>query len=374
MDGISTPVLLVLSGLGLGAIMGATARAGRFCTFGAVEDCVLARKTLRLKAWALAIAVAMICVQILHHSDLARIDKVFYLSPSVGLAGAVVGGFLFGLGMSMVGTCGYGIIVRLAGGDLKALWSFLILGFTGYMTARGLTSLIKVYTVDSLTIDTSGIGGQGLPHLLSWMTGIGSELLWLPVGLAVGGALLVYCLKDSDFRHSRRDVISGTLIGLAVAGGFLATGVLGADPFNEVRVHSLTYVLPLGETLVWLMTFTGSSLTFAISVVIGTFFGAIAVAIIRKEIRWEGFDDMREMRRHMLGAAAMGAGGVTALGCTVGQGISGVSTLAISPIFSLVSIFLGGTFGLYWLLTGSTREAWQMFFGGMSGKKFKVRL
>ncbi len=363
MEWISTPDALVLAGLGLGVVMGATARAARFCTFGAVEDYVLARKTLRLKAWALAIAVAMISVQIMHHAGIARIDEVFYLGPSFGLVGAVAGGMLFGLGMSMVGTCGYGVVVRMAGGDLKAFCSFLVLGLAGYATARGLTSLVKVYVIDALAIDLAGAGGQGIPHFIAWMTGVDAGLLWLPLGLAIGGAIIAFCLWSSEFRKSRRDIYAGTLIGLAVAAGFLTTGTLGADPFDPVRVQSLTYVLPLGESLVWLMTFTGASLTFAIAAVIGTFFGSLGVALRRREMHWEGFDDMQEMRRHLLGAAAMGAGGVTALGCTIGQGISGVSTLAVTPVIALGSIFLGATFGLHWLLTGSPREAWRMLVG-----------
>ena len=141
---------------------------------------------------------------------------------------------------------------------------------------------------------------------------------------------------------------------------------IGSDLFDPVRVQSLTYVLPLGETIVWLMTFTGSVLTFAIAVVIGTVAGAYAVAIYKSEFRWEGFDDMQSMRRHLIGSAAMGAGGVTALGCTIGQGISGISTLAMSPFISLAAIFAGSIFGLYWLMTGSAREAWLMLVGGQA--------
>lgn len=364
MSAISTPMLLTLAGLGLGLIMGATARAGRFCTFGAIEDFVLIRKTLRLRAWALAIAVAMICVQILLHTGTARIDEVFYLQSRIGWASSIAGGLLFGLGMSMVGTCGYGVMVRMAGGDLKALCSFLVLALTGYMTARGITSFIKVYSVDQIVVDASAAGGQGLPHLFAWATGMDVANLWLPAGLIIGGLIVFWCLKDPAFRNSRRDVVAGSLIGLAVAGGFLATGWLGADPFDPLRVQSLTYVLPLGETLVWMMTFTGASITFAIAVVLGTFAGALGMALLKDEFYWEGFDDAREMRRHLLGAAAMGAGGVTALGCTVGQGISGVSTLALSPMLTLASILLGATFGLHWLLTGSAKEALQILTTG----------
>ncbi|GAB4237781.1 MAG: YeeE/YedE family protein [Methyloligellaceae bacterium] len=354
---------MILSGLSLGLIMGATARGARFCTFGAVEDFVLAGKTLRIRSWALAIAIAMICVQMMRHAGVARIDQVFYLQPEFGLAGAIAGGFLFGLGMSMVGTCGYGVLVRMAGGDLKAFFNFLVLGITGYMTARGLTSVLKVNLIDRFTIDLSAIGGQGVPHLLAGLTGAAVDDLWLPSGLVIGGALCLFCFRDAAFRHSRRDIIAGLLIGLAVAGGFFVTGVFGADPFDPVRVQSLTYVLPLGETLIWLMTFTGSSLSFAIAVVIGTVLGAYLTALKKQEFRWESFDDVQGMLRHIGGAAAMGAGGVTALGCTIGQGVSGVSTLAMSPPIALASIFAGSVFGLYWLMTGSVREALLMVFG-----------
>lgn len=363
MGALSTPTILVLCGLALGAVMGATARGARFCTFGAVEDFVLAGKTSRIKSWALAIAVAMICVQIMHQAGVARIDEVFYLDPTFGIVGSIAGGMLFGLGMAMVGTCGYGVLVRMAGGDLKAFFNFLVLGISAYMTARGLTSLLKSNMIEPLAIDLSAIGGQGLPHVVSGLTGLNVDSLWLPLGLIVAGGIAFYCFRDGTFRKSTRDVIAGVLIGLAIAGGFLVTGILGADPFDPVRVQSLTYVLPLGETIVWLMTFTGSTLTFSVAVVIGTVIGATIVALLRREFRWEGFDDVQGMGRHLLGSAAMGAGGVTALGCTIGQGVSGVSTLALSPPITLACIFAGSVFGLHWLMTGSAREAFFMLAG-----------
>lgn len=363
MGALSTTLIMIVSGLILGAVMGATARGARFCTFGAVEDMVLAGKSERIRSWALAIAVAMIGVSLMHHLGTARIDEVFYIQPQFGLLGAVAGGLLFGLGMSMVGTCGYGTLVRMAGGDLKAFINFLVLGVTGYMTARGLTSLFKTNIIDASSIDLSKIGGQGLPHVLAYLSGLSIEALWLPTGFVLALALVFFCLRDAKFRNSRRDVMAGLLIGLAVAGGFFVTGTFGADPFDPVRVQSLTYVLPLGETIVWLMTFTGSALTFSTAVVLGTIVGAAIVAVAKNEFRWEGFDDVQSMRRHLLGSAAMGAGGVTALGCTVGQGISGVSTLAMSPMIALTSIIAGAVFGLYWLLTGNMHEAWSMMTG-----------
>lgn len=362
MDELSSAKLLIFVGLALGLIMGATARAARFCTFGAVEDYVLARKTLRLKAWALAIAIAMIGIQFLHHFGLVQLEEATYLSGNFGLWGAVFGGLLFGLGMSMVGTCGYGVLVRMAGGDLKALCSVLVIALSGYMAARGITSVLRTSLIDSLMIDLSSWGGQGIPHLLAQITPFSAENLWLPVGLVLGSVLLFFCFRDEGFRSSRRDIVAGCLIGLCVVAGFYATGTLGTDPFDPVRVQSLTYVLPLGDTIMWMATFSGASISFSIAVVLGTVLGAFAMTLFLDEWHWEGFDDMREMRRHLAGAAAMGTGGITAIGCTVGQGISGISTLSMSSPIALLSIFVGASFGLHWLLTGSAREALAILF------------
>ena len=366
MELFTTAQYLNLSGLVLGIVMGATARRARFCTFGAVEDYILIGNTDRLRAWALAIAVAVIGVQLLYYLDLARISEVFYLTPTFGLLGAIVGGLLFGLGMAMVGTCGFGVIVRAAGGDLKSLVNFIILAIAGYMTARGLLSLFRNELVDRFDINLAPLKGQGIPHIVEWVVGFESASLWLFTGLFVGGFLFYFCFKDQGFRSSPRDVIAGFLIGLSMVGAFFATGYLGADPFDEIRVQAISYVLPLGDSLIFLMTYSGAVLTFPVALVMGTFLGSFIVAYWRKEFRFESYDGVREMRRHMLGALAMGAGGITAHGCTIGQGISGVSTLALSPLIALFSIFIGASFGLHWVLSGSLRGAFSSLFGGRS--------
>lgn len=363
MDFFSTADYLILSGLVLGVVMGGAARRARFCTFGAVEDYILIGKTDRLRAWALSIAVAMIGVQTLLFLDIARIDQVFYLTPVLGVVGAIVGGLLFGLGMAMVGTCGYGIIIRAAGGDLKAFCNFLILAISGYMTARGLFSVIRNEFIDRFDIKLEPIKGQGLPHFIEWYFGVQSPLIWLLVGLLLGSLILFFCFKDVSFRSSLRDITAGSLIGLSVVGAFFSTGYIGADPFDAVRVQAISYVLPLGDSLIWLMTYSGTVITFPVALVLGTFLGSFIMAYWRNELRFESYDGVREMRRHILGAMAMGAGGITAHGCTIGQGISGVSTLAISPMIALVSIFIGASFGLHWLLSGNVREAFFLLIG-----------
>ena len=357
MDDPSTPLLLAGCGLLAGLIVGAVARIARFCTFGAVEDWGLADDTRRLRSWGLAVAVAILVVQGLDAWGGARIGESFYLSAAFGWAGAIVGGLLFGFGMAMVGTCGYGTLVRLGGGDLRAIVVFLVLGLSAYMTARGLTGVFREAVIDPLTWNLEGIGGQGLSHLLSAVLGIERSWISLSLGLLVPLAIAHWCFRSPAFRRAPRDILGGVIIGLTAAGGFAATGILGADPFDPQRVESVTYVLPPGETIVYLLTFSGATIDFGIGLVMGTIAGAFLAAAAKGELRLEAFDDAREMRRHLLGAFLMGFGGVTALGCTVGQGISGMATLSFSAPLVLASILLGAAFGLHYLVSGSLREA-----------------
>ncbi len=361
MGELQTSFFLPLIGLLCGLVIGGTARASRFCTFGAIEDYVMAARTERLRAWGLAIAIAMVLVSALHASNIARIDQTFYLGPSLPLGGAIIGGLMFGFGMAMVGTCGYGVLVRLGGGDLKALVGVLVLGLSAYAAARGLTAPLRIWLGEATSVDLSSFGGQGIPHLLSSLTGDDARNVWLPIGFSIAGVMLVWCFRCNAFCAARRDIFAGAVIGLVIGCGFAATGILGNDAFDPQPVESMTYVLPPGETLVYLLTFTGSSIDFGICVVLGTIAGAFIVAVWKSELRLEAFDGRREMRRHLIGASLMGFGGVFALGCTVGQGMTGMSTLSLSAPIALIGIFMGASFGIHYLVSTSIGEAMRSF-------------
>ncbi len=230
---------------------------------------------------------------------------------------------------------------------------FLVLGIVAYMTLRGLTGLGRVALIEPTNADLSGLGSQGLVDAIAWLLGTAPETLRpAVVGLAVI-ALLTYCLADRGFRHSRRELLGGALIGLLIASGWVTTGVFGADDFDPTPLASFTFVAPLGESLVYLMTFSGSVVNFGIGAVGGVIFGAFLASWGKGELRLEAFDDRREMIRHFAGAALMGFGGVAAMGCTIGQGITGMSTLSLSAPLALASIFVGAYLGLKYLVEGS---------------------
>ncbi|WP_416896399.1 MAG: YeeE/YedE family protein [Minwuia sp.] len=350
---LELPILMALCGFALGTVAGLAARGADFCTYRAIEDWFLVGDTARLRTWALAVAVAMIAVQAMFAADIARIGESFYLAPSLGWGGAIAGGLLFGWGMAMVGTCGFGILVRLGSGDMRAVLMVLVMGLSAYMAARGLTALARVNLLEPLRLDLGGAGGQGLGHVIGAATGLSPGGTGLFLGLAIGAALILWCLSDRRFRQSGYGVASGLAVGVAVAGGFAATGILGNDDFDPQRVESLTYVLPPGETIMYLLTFTGAEITFGIGATLGTVFGAFLTTSTRMNFRFEAYDDAREMRRHVVGAFLMGFGGVAALGCTVGQGVSAMSTLSLGAPLAMASIVAGSVLGIRYLTTGS---------------------
>jgi uncharacterized membrane protein YedE/YeeE len=353
MDGL--PVTTVVAALGFvgGTVMGVTARSMHFCTLGAIADAFVGHKHKGLRTWALAIATATLASQAMHMAGLIDLQDSIYLTPDFGWLGAILGGLCFGFGMALVGTCGYGTLVRLGGGDLRSLFDLFVLAFFAYMTLRGLSGVGRVLFIEPTNADLSALGGQGLVEAAAWLLDADGEAVRGAFVALVVIALLAYSFKDRAFRHSRQDVAGGIIIGLVVASGWLVTGVVGADDFDPVRLGSYSFVTPVGESLVYLMTFSGATINFGIGAVGGVIFGAFLASRAKAEFRLEAFDDPKEMLRHVFGAALMGFGGVTALGCTVGQGITAMSTLSMSAPLALASIFLGAYLGLRYLIEGS---------------------
>ena len=347
------PIPLLMAGLGfaIGAAFGATARLAEFCTLGAIADAFLAADRRRLRSWLLAIAVAALVSQAMDAAGWIDLRKSIYLTADLPWLGAALGGLCFGFGMALVGTCGYGALIRLGGGDLRYLVVAVVLAVAAYMTLGGLFGVFRVGVIEATNLEL-GAESQGLVDLLAGATGLSAaDLRWPVVGLVVAG-LLLYCFADPGFRRSRPAVLGGAVMGLLVAAGWFATGVLGADDFDPAPLRSLTFAPPVGDALLYLMTFTGATIDFGIGSVAGVIFGAFLANRAKGTLRLEGFDGKREMLRHLGGATLMGFGGVTALGCTVGQGITAISTLALSGPLALGAIFLGAFMGLRFLETG----------------------
>lgn len=342
------PPHLLRAGLGLiaGVALGYLARQGRFCTLGAIEDAVYANDQRRLRAWMLAAAVAILGAHALEAAGGMPLSASVYAGPRLEWGGAVLGGLMFGFGMALLGTCAFGALLRLGGGDLRALIAFLVIGISGIMVMRGLTGLGRVVVIDRMAIDLPA--SQRLGHLLGLGPAAG-----LTFALFVGAGVAALALSSEALRRSPKLVAAGIAVGALVVTGWAITGIVGRDPFDMGRVESFTFVRPLGETILYAMLASGVGLDFPVGTALGVVVGAALQARAAGQFRWEAPDDARELKRHLAGAFLMGTGGAAALGCTIGQGVTGVSTLSLGSLLALGSILLGARLGLYFLVERS---------------------
>lgn len=181
--------------------------------------------------------------------------------------------------------------------------------------------------------------------------------------VAIAAALAFWALADGRLIRSPRLLSSGLAVGATIAFGWFATGWLADDEFDPARVASLTFVAPLGDAILYIATFSGARLNFGIGSVAGVVAGSFAAAMLARGFRWEACDDARELKRHMTGALLMGIGGIMSLGCTVGQGLSAFSTLAVSAPVTMVAIACGARLGLEFTMTGEWLPAVRRLFG-----------
>ncbi len=351
------PVGVVVASLGfaLGIVFGGTAQKTNFCTMGAISDIVFMEDWNRFRAWMLATGVAILGSQTLYQTEVIDLTKATYLTPNLGWFGAIVGGLMFGFGMTLGSGCGNKTLVRIGAGNLKSLVVLLFLGIFAYMTLRGLIGLARV-EMEALTLvdlTASGLKTQGIPEILAKAFSLPLKAISMIASAAIGGGLIVFAFKSAEFRSSARDVAGGFIIGLLVITAWYVTGVIGNDEFDPVPVVSFTFIAPAGDGLQYLMTFTGATINFGIAAVGGIIFGSFLMAVASREFHLEAFSDTSDMVRHITGGMLMGVGGVLSLGCTVGQGITGMSTLAVGSLLALASIIAGGVYGLKFLEEGS---------------------
>ena len=341
---------LPLAGVLIGSVIGYFGRRHHFCTLAALERHWFAADSSGLRGWVLAAASALLATQLLAAAGFADISASFYLTEPVPVAGAIVGGLMFGFGMALVGTCGFGAVLRLGGGNLRALVVLTGIGLAALAAQRGVTGHVRAALLDPLSLRFDGFGGQSLAAPLSRLFGVDMAL---PLGLLLACAALWWIFRDPKFRADRGRIVSGLAIGLSIAAGWVVTSHYASALFRPVQIEAGSFVMPVGDAILQLITVTGSAPDYGVGLVAGVFLGAALAAWTARDMRWEACDDARELSRHLLGAFLMGTGGVFALGCTIGQGVSAVSVLAASAPLAMVSIAIGARIGLGLLLEGS---------------------
>jgi len=337
--------LVTAGAFALAFVFGAVGNRTHFCTMGAVSDWINMGDLARMRMWLLAIAVALLGASALHLAGLVDLSKSIYPSANFTWLSHLVGGFLFGVGMTLGSGCGSKTLIRIGAGNLKSVIVYVFLGIAAYMTLKGILGAFRVGVLEQATVTFSR--GQDLPTLLGFNRALLAAL--------IGGGLIVFVYWSKQFRSSFDYTLGGVVTGLVVVGGWYVSGVVGhvaEDPqtlqeafiaTNTGRMESFSFVSPLAYTLEYLMFWTDRSrvITYGIASAAGVIAGSAAYALATRTFRWEGFRDAEDTANHIVGGILMGFGGITALGCTIGQGITGFSTLALGSIMTFVASVAG---------------------------------
>jgi uncharacterized membrane protein YedE/YeeE len=329
-----------------GLLLGFISQRTHFCTMGSISDVVHLGDWTRARQWLCAIGVAMIGFAALSDAGLINPAKTLYASPRLMWLSTLVGGLMFGYGMVIASGCGNKTLVRMGGGNLKSAVVFVVMGVSAFATMKGITAVLRAGTVDTVFVDMpagANLGVLGIPGL----------------GYILGVVLLLWVLRHKDF-WSRDSLLAGLGVGGLVVAMWWVSGHLGFVPehpetldavylaTNSGRIEALNFVAPVAYTLDWLMFYSDSSkvLSVGVAAVAGVLAGSAISALQSKTFRWEGFANPRDLGQHLLGSVLMGVGGVTAMGCTFGQGLSGISTLSLNSLVALIAIVIGAVLSL----------------------------
>ncbi|MES2910387.1 MAG: YeeE/YedE family protein [Pseudomonadota bacterium] len=336
----------------LAVVFGAIAQRTHFCTMGAVSDIVNMGDWTRMRMWVLATGVAMIGFYTLAAAGQIDPAKTLYGSSRFIWLSALVGGLMFGFGMVLASGCGSKTLVRIGGGNLKSVVVFLVMGFAAFATLKGITAVVRVATVDRVAVDFPT--NASLPNWLASVIGFSPAAAGLVLALLIGLVLIIWTFFGRDFLRLD-NLLAGFGIGAVVVAMWWVSGHLGyvaehpetlQEAFlatNSGRAEALSFVSPVAYTVDWVMFFSDKSklLTIGIVSVFGVVAGSAAYSLATRSFRWEGFRDAEDTANHLVGAVLMGVGGVCAMGCTVGQGLSGISTLSATSIVAVAAILAG---------------------------------
>ncbi|OAF11245.1 YeeE/YedE family protein [Bradyrhizobium neotropicale] len=338
----SSAQLVIFAGLAIGLIYGAVGLLSGFCLMSSMRGWLAEGDGRLVRTYALAVAVAIAASQILAGGGTVDLGKSIYLQPTFSAPVLFLGGLLFGYGMVLSNGCGSRALVLLGRGNLRSFVVVIVLGIAAQMTLKGLIAPARIALVQ---VSQATANSNSLPSLLATL-GLGETVSRTLAAAAIVVALMLFAFAHAGFRRSPGQIAAGIIVGLLVAGGWFVTGYLGADDFNPVPVTSLTFIAPIADALQYAMLSTGLTPNFGIATVAGVFAGSLTTALASGRFKLEGYSSPRHMLRSGSGAALMGIGGVMAFGCSIGQGLTGLSTLALASFVAVAGILLGTAAGL----------------------------
>lgn len=342
-------VSLTLGGLMIGFLFGVLTRLSNYCVMGAISDWQTSGNLGRLSAAAMAAGTAIVGTQLLNATGIVDLSRSMYVVPQINWFGSMVGGLTFGAGMVYAGGCPSRGLVRAGSGDTRSIVTLLVMSVAAYATISGVLGETRATIERATAFDLSQVGvpSQSLTSIIALAVDDGAVANGLVI-IAVAGPLIAFAVFSNLGEPRWKHLASGIGVGLLVCAGWALTG-LSADEMavRLVSPQSLSFVKPVADGFDWIGRSTAIGWPgFGAASVFGVCLGGAVASAIKGEWRMTGFSDAGDFHRHVGGAVAMGIGGVLGLGCTVGQGVTGISTLAIQSLITCSAIVAGAMLAL----------------------------
>ena len=380
---ITTQVLLWAFGLAF--FLGIVATKTNFCTMGAVSDVVNIGDTGRMRAWVFAMGAAILGVLVLGQLGLVDMSLTAsndtanppYRTPIFAWPRNVLGGIIFGIGMTLGSGCGNKTILRIGGGNLKSIFVLLMMGIAAYLmifTNFSYDFFISWMEPAFVDLGTYDIEDQSISSIISGFGGFDANITGLLVAALLGVMLIQWALSSKDFTHSFDNILAGLVVaGVVIAAWWVTTGEMGVELLDEIEMmderpfaagaQSFTFVQPSAHLLRWIETgFASQMVTFALVAGAGVLFGAFVYSLVMRKFRFEWFHGWKDFLSHIIGGFLMGIGGVLAMGCTIGQAVTGVSTLALGSFITFAAIVFGSALTMKIQYYGMVYEDESNFF------------
>lgn len=313
----------------LGIAFGVIAQKQQFCFSGSIKDYILTKSTRRGASVIMAMIVAIVATTLMSNHFEVDLTETNYYKSNINYVAIIIGGLMFGAGMMIADGCSNRSLIKFGQGDSKALITLIFIGIFAYGTTKGFLNGALSPFVNN-------------PTLIEWSSYIGSFQMNIFVVLAILVAILLVLTKSIKRVFT---LVDGFLIGLLIAVAWYITGVIGSESMERIiNPAGITFVYPTAQSLELFMFYQVSELSFAISVITGALIGAFSMSKVNKRYSFgcTSGQNIDRVKFNMIGGALMGVGGILSIGCTVGQGLTGLSTLAFASAVAIFSIFVGG--------------------------------
>ncbi len=352
-------ISIIIGAFIIGLIFGFVGQRSRFCILGSITDYYLFKNSFRLKFFFIVLLTAVLGTQTLILSkQINPIDTIFFKQNFYFLS-YVIGGILFGFGMTLASGCTSRNIIKIGEGSLKAITVFLITGVTAISSMRGIFAELRINYIEIHYYKST------FPFdLISFINNKfdSNTREFLIIFLLILFIVIIFISIISSNKKFK-SIFSAIIIGLTIVVGWYLTGKIGFIPehpdslqqaylrTNSGTLESLTFVGPIGYSLELLMYWSDNSklITFGITLIAGTLIGSLISSKLNKTFRLESFNSNKDFIFHLLGGFLMGLGGVIASGCTIGHGLSGLSMLFFGSMIVFTSIVLGTIAGIRFL-------------------------